>query len=206
MSELLAPTLMVQEVPKEVLPNPDEISYYVLEKERKLYLDFDVCEDMMSVHRMILRWNMEDKGKPVSERKPIGLYIQSPGGELTYMWMLIDAIEQSQTPVYTVNIGLCASAATLIYLAGHKRFMMPYAKVLIHEGHASMAGDANKIMNASESYKKELKAMKDYILSHTAIPKQLLMKRRTDDWEIDAKFCLENKVCDVIVDSLDEVI
>ena len=193
-------------MPKQALPDPDEISYYKLEKERKLYLDFDICEEISTIHRMILRWNMEDKDIPVEQRKPIWLYIHSPGGDLSYMWMLVDAILLSATPVYTVDLGMAASAASLIFIAGHKRFMTPNAKVLIHEGSASFAGDAGKLMDATDSYKKELKAMKDFILNHTKIPKPQLMKKRSNDWELDSAYCLANGVCDVVIRSLAEVL
>lgn len=209
MSELFSPNLYELNIPKEpVLPDPDEISYYVLEKERKLYLDFDIEESITSVERMILRWNMEDKKNGISpnERRPIWLYILSNGGYLYCMWSVVDIIEASVTPIYTVNIGLCASAASIIFISGHKRFMMPRAKVLIHEGSATIGGDAQKVQDQADSYKKEVKAMKEYILNRTNIPKAQLMKKRNNDWELDASYCLENKVCDVIISTLDDVI
>ena len=43
-------------------------------------------------------------------------------------------------------------------------------------------------------------------LARTAIPKTQLMKKRSNDWELDARFCLDNKVCDVIVENLGEII
>ena len=177
-----------------------------MEKQRKLYLDFEICDDVLSYHRMILRWNMEDKGVPKELRDPIWIYIQSPGGDLYAMWSLVDAILLSETPVYTVNIGYCASAASLIYLAGEKRFMTPRAKLLIHEGSAALSGDATKLLDASDSYKKELKAMKDFILERTNIPKTQLMKKRANDWELDAAYCLENGVCHTVISSLSEIL
>lgn len=193
--------------PKERLPLPDEISYYDLEKNRILYLDFNVGIDCMSIERMILRWNMEDAANGIApeDRKPIRLLIHSYGGELDYMWGLIDMIEASVTPVHTVNVGRAASAASLIFMSGHKRFMLPHAAVLIHEGSASMSGDATKVLDATDSYRKELKKMKDYIGEHTQIPARLLNKKRNNDWEIDAAFCLENGVCDVIVKNVEEI-
>ena len=197
---------LIDDVPENRLPLPSEVNYYSLLKDRKIYLDFDICDEVSTIHQMILRWNMEDKDKPVEERQPIWIYIQSPGGELYYMWMIVDAILLSATPVYTVNLGMAASAASLIFMAGHKRFMTPNAKVLIHEGQASFAGEANKVMDATDSYKKDLKAMKDFILAHTSIPKTQLMKKRTSDWELDSAYCLENKGCDKIISSWDEVL
>jgi len=203
MSELLQGVL--ETLPDQVLPAPDSISYYVLEKERIIYLDFDVSSEVLTIHRMIVRWNLEDKGKPAEERKPIKIYVMSYGGDVDSMWMLIDAIKASTTPVHTINCGVAASAAASIFISGHVRYMMPNAKVVIHEGSAQFAGDAVKVMDASDSYKKELKRMKDFILENTEINKTLLYKKRNNDWELDATFCLENKVCDYVVSALEEV-
>ena len=196
---------LMLDLPDEVLPQPDTISYYKLEKERKYYLDNEVDGSLMALHRMILRWNMEDAGKKPEDRKPIWIYIMSPGGECDVMWSIVDAIRLSTTPVYTVNVGVASSAASLIFIAGHKRFMMPNAKVVIHEGSAQFGGDAIKVMDFSESYKKELKKMKQFILEHTQIPEKKLNAKRANDWELDAAFCLENKVCERVIESLEEV-
>ena len=196
----------IEAIPAQTLPNPDEVSYYVLERERRIHLDFDVDPNVMAVYRMILRWNMEDHGVEPKDRKPIWLYIMSYGGNMDYMWTLVDAIRMSRTPVYTVNVGVAASAASLIFLAGHRRYMFPNGKVVIHEGSAQLSGDAVKVMDASDSYKKELKRMKDFILDVTRIPRAQLNKKRNNDWELDAAFCLENGVCDRVIESLDEVL
>lgn len=188
------------------LPVPDLVSYYVLENDRKLYLDTEVDNNVLNIQRMILRWNMEDADKPVEERKPIRLYIFSPGGDVDMMWSLIDTIEASETPVHTVNMGVAASAAGLIFLSGHKRFMLRRSRVVIHEGSARMSGDAVKVMDAGESYKKMLKQMKDYILSRTKITAAALNKQKCHDWELDADYCLEHGVCEAVVGSLKEVI
>ena len=193
-------------VPDNRLPLPDEISYYVLEKERKLFLDYDIDAPVMEIERMIFRWNMEDRMKSTNERKPIWIYMLSPGGYGYYMWSLVDVIAASKTPIYTVNLGSCMSAAALIFMAGHKRFMFPNAKVLIHQGSNKIEGDAQKVQDQAASYKAELKQMQDYILSRTSITASMLNKKKNNDWEIDAKFCLENGVCHTIVSSIDEVL
>ena len=188
------------------LPHPDQISYYILENERKLYLDEDIGDGVLTLQRLILRWNMEDRGKPVEERTPIRLYIFSYGGDVDYMWSLIDAIESSVTPVYTCNMGIAASAAALIFLAGHKRMMLKRAKMVIHEGSARMSGDSTKVLDASDSYRKVIKKMKDYILERTNISAAVLNRQKSHDWELDADYCAEHRVCDGIVESLDEII
>ena len=188
------------------VPTSEEVSAWMLENERKIYLDFDVGGDLVGLQQLILRWNMEDRGKPAAERRPIWIYIMSYGGDMEYMWMFIDAILCSVTPVYTVNLGISGSAAAIIFIAGHKRFMMPLSKIVIHEGSAQLSGDAVKVMDQSEAYKKQLKQMKEFIITRTRIPRTQLMKKRNNDWELDSAYCLENGVCDVVVENIEEVI
>lgn len=190
------------------LPDPDSVSYYALESDRKIYLDEDICERTMEAQRMLMRWNMEDvkAGKTRETAKPIWLYVMSYGGDLDYMWSLIDTIEASIAPVYTVNLGIAGSAASLIFVSGTKRFMMKNAKVVIHEGSAQLQGDAIKVQDAADSYKVELKRMKEFILTHTEIPKTQLMKKRANDWTLDSAYCLEHGVCDTVVEDMREII
>ncbi len=188
------------------LPLPSLVSYYALEKDRKLYLDSEVDNSVLGIQRMILRWNMEDAGRPAEERKPIHLYIFSPGGDVDLMWSLIDTIEASETPVYTVNMGMAASAAGLIFMSGHRRYMLKRASVMIHEGSAHVTGDAIKVMDAGESYKKALAQMKDYILKRTGISPAMLNRKRCHDWELDSDYCLEHGVCDTVVSHLSEIL
>ena len=188
------------------LPSPKMLTHYVLDANRKLFLDEVVDYPIIETTKRIMLWNMEDAGKPVEERSPIWLYIMNYGGALDYAWQLIDIIAASETPVYTVNIGVCASAAALIYLTGHRRFMMPRATLLIHEGSISVSGDAQKFNDAADSYKKMLNAMKSFILSTTKIPASTLSKKKNNDWELDAKYCFENGACEQIVSSLGEIL
>ena len=179
---------------------------YSMEKERRIWIDYCVDESCLDYERLIMLWNAEDKGKPVEDRAPIWIYLHNYGGELDMMWSLIDAIEASITPVFTVNVGVCGSAGSLLFLAGHKRYMMKRAKIIFHEGSAQIAGDAVKVMDASKSYEASIRKMKEYILERTQVPKSQLTSKRYNDWEIDSGYCLEHGVCDVVIASLDEVI
>lgn len=188
------------------LPSPEELTFFENYKQRKLWIVGQVDDRIIYYINFIMRWNEEDKGIPVEERKPITIYLHNYGGDIDFMWPFIDTIEMSQTPINTVAIGVAASAASLIFMAGNKRYMTKRSRVMIHEGSAQMSGDATKVMDATASYKKMLKQMKDYILERTNIPQSALNKKRSNDWELDAQFCLENGVCTHIIESMDEVI
>lgn len=187
-------------------PDPDYLAYHQLLRDRVIYIEMPIDEPMLRIHKQILMWNAEDKGIPPEARKPIRIVIMSYGGSADYMWMIVDAIRGSKTPVYTYNIGAAHSSAGLIFMAGHQRFMTPNATMIIHEGSAGFEGDAGKVLDASESYKKVLKKMKDYILERTEIPKATLNRKKANDWELNADDCLKFKVCDKIIKSIDDIL
>lgn len=194
----------------ELTENTEEFSHlavFDLEQDRKIYLDTEeIDENIINIQQKILKWNMEDQGVPKDERQSIHIYITTGGGDVSLMWTLVDTIEASTTPVYTVNIGQAASAGGIIFMSGHKRFMFPHAKVLIHEGSASIEGDIHKIRNWYELCEMIMQESKDYILKKTTIPSRLLQKKRKDDWTLNAADCLKYGVCDEIVSSIEQII
>ena len=79
-------------------------------EDRRLYLNSEVDEKVIdSLAYMIMEFNRKDEGLPVEKRKPIRLYINSPGGSVYDGFGLCSAIKTSTTPVYTINQALCAS-------------------------------------------------------------------------------------------------
>ena len=81
----------------------------------------------------ILRWltfeNLE------GNKKHLTLYINSPGGNLYDAFALIDAMNASHTPIYTVGMGSIMSSAFMIFVNGEKghRFLAPNTGVMCHE-------------------------------------------------------------------------
>lgn len=80
---------------------------------------------------------------------PITIYINSPGGEVNSGFAIFDAIRFTAAPVRVVNIGLCASIASIINISVPKelRFATPNAKFLIHQPHipGQVQGQASDI-------------------------------------------------------------
>ena len=187
------------------IPNPGMVSLMKNMSERRIWLDLAVDETVLEYVRYILRWNLEDAGIPPMERKPIWVYLFNYGGSADYMWMLTDVISISETPVYTVNMGQCCSAAALIFMSGHKRYMLPMSSVLIHEGSNEISGDAVKVLDQAKSYESMVKRMHRYIIDHTRIPSATLTRKKNNDWELNAETCLKYGVCDRIIESISEI-
>lgn len=151
---------------------------------RRLWLNSEVDEqviDTLVYH--ILRYNRLDHGLDKAARKPIILYINSPGGSVPDGYGLIDAIVNSETPIYTVNMASCFSMGFLIFIAGHKRFSMPHSEFLLHDG-SSMGWDSTaKLKDRMDFEMVQLEGMtKQYIIDHTNIDEKLYDKKYRVEW------------------------
>lgn len=151
---------------------------------RKLLLNDEIDSNVIDFHVYhILRYNREDKGKPVEQRKPIVIFINTPGGAVVDGFGLIDAILLSETPVYTVNIGQCSSMGFLIYIAGHKRYAFPHSEFLMHDGETFGFGSVSKVKDRMEFETGQLEQMtKQYILDHTSIDSKTYDEKFRIEW------------------------
>lgn len=157
-----------------------------------------------AIENLIRFWNqIDDENKATAdERKPIYIFINSPGGELSATFTMIDAITMSKTPVYTVNIGCAYSGGFLTFLAGHKRIAYPNSTFLFHEGSVSeVGGDAGKFQNFSAFYKDRLDAMKEFVLAKTNMTEDFYESIKRDDFWMTATQAIEYGVADEIASS-----
>ena len=170
-------------------------------KERHLYINYAIDEtvvDMIVYH--ILRYNREDIGKPKEERKPIKLYINSNGGDVYNGWALISAITSSITPVHTINQGMCASMAFLIFIAGEKRYSMENSVFLMHEGFTGGFDNTSKMRDRMEFETNQLEEhTKKYVLSNTSIDNNYYDLKYRIEWYMLPDEAKKHKICDCIV-------
>ena len=197
-------------IPKELsnvkLADITLLNDYRLRDKRKLWLDLEVDVDVLDLERQILLWNMQDTEIDAVDREPIWLYIWNQGGYMELSNSLIDVMDASITPIYTVNMGLCASAAADIFTAGRRRFMLKNARVMYHQGSGSLSGDAQKMADQMADYNRQLEKAKEFLLARTNIPPEEYESHKYNDWWLSAEECLQYGVCDHIIQSLDEVI
>lgn len=188
------------------LPDPYLLNEYRLRDERKLWLDISVQAEVLDLERQILLWNMKDEPFAACDRQPIWLYLFNYGGEADLETSLVDVIDASITPIYTVNMGVCASAAAEIFVAGRRRYMLKNARVMFHQGFGAISGDAQKMRDNIEDYSRQLEKAKFFLLERTKIPPDVYEQHKYNDWWLSADDCIKYGVCDQIVQSLDEII
>ena len=188
------------------LPDPNEVTYWQLRKNRTFFIDWEIDDDYKCIElaKIIVQMNFSEMNIPEDELKPIILFLHSYGGDLDQAQALCDIIEASRIPVLTVCSGVAMSAGFLIFLAGKRRYAFKQSQFLAHSGSASFQGTAEQIEEGQKNYKKQLEQMKRYILSHTNIDEKLFNKNRTKDWYISFDEIEKYGIAKVI-DSITEI-
>ncbi len=188
------------------LPSPELLTYYRDLEDRTIWINYDVCESVLEVSKLIMYFNKLDKDIPVTERKPIKLLIYSYGGDGNACFSLLDIIALSKTPVYTVNMGVAMSAGLLILLAGHKRFCLKNSTALAHSGSSGMSGTFEQTEAQMKDYQRFVETMREYILERTDIDRKTFNKYKNKEWFLYAKEQVEYHIVDKIVEDIAEII
>lgn len=188
----------------------EDLFYLKDAKLRKFYLNYDV--DQVGIHqiaRHILQINAEDRNIPREVRTPILLYVVSNGGEVDSGFELIDIIENSTTPVYTINLGYQYSMGFLIGLAGHKRFATRNAKFLMHDGSNFVWNSGAKAQDQMDFNKRIEQRIRDYVISHSKVTEEEYDSKLRVEWYLFADEAKEKGFIDYIIGEdcpLEEVI
>lgn len=204
MSDEIVVTLP-QDVENLKLPDPSLRDYYLDEQDRIYRLDHELSEEDLALVNMILKCNKEDKGKDVAERKPIKVLINSPGGDVVTLWSIIQTIQYSKTPVYTINISYAYSAAAEILAAGQKRYSLPGTQTMFHRGSSYFGGEQSTVESMKKHFDGLEVKLKDFLLSHTKIDPKVYKRKASSDIYMDENDCLKNGVIDSILFDYDEI-
>ena len=123
---------------------------------RIIFLSTDVNDYTATVVQgQLLYLDSVDPGKDVS------IYLNSPGGSVIAGLGLYDTMQHIKSDVSTICIGMAASMAAVLLVAGAhgKRFALPHSRVMIHQPMGGAQGQASDIeITAREilKYKAEL--------------------------------------------------
>ncbi len=124
--------------------------------DRIIFLSTDVNDYTATVVQgQLLYLDSVDPGKDVS------IYLNSPGGSVIAGLGLYDTMQHIKSDVSTICIGMAASMAAVLLVAGAKgkRFALPHSRVMIHQPMGGAQGQASDIeITAREilKYKDEL--------------------------------------------------
>jgi len=130
---------------------------------------------------------------------PINLHIQSTGGSLMNTYYIVDLIRSLETPVNTYIDGFAASAATLISVAGDKRYMTKNSLMLIHQLSSQNGGKFNEIKDDMANLETMMRLLKKIYLERTNLNNYELDELLKQDLWLDSETCLKYGLIDEII-------
>jgi ATP-dependent Clp protease protease subunit len=140
-------------------------------------------------------------------KRDINLYINSPGGSVTAGMAIYDTMELIEPDVATWSLGLSASMGQFLLSGGTrgKRYALPHARILMHQGSAGLGGTASDIKIQAEQWNLTKREMAELIAQHTGQTVEQITKDGDRDRWFTAQEALDYGFIDHIVRRVSEV-
>jgi ATP-dependent Clp protease protease subunit len=140
-------------------------------------------------------------------RSDISLYINSPGGSVSAGLAIYDTMRLIPNDVSTLAMGLAGSMAQFLLCAGTagKRFSLPHAQVLMHQGSAGFGGTAADVEIYSAQLERTSALMTRLTAEHTGQPPERVEQdSRRDRW-FSAEEALAYGMIDHILERVEDI-
>ncbi len=189
-----------RECNKDKAENPDAVSEKIL-KTRTILLSGEVNKELAEkVVKQLLILEAESD-------EPIKVFIDSPGGDVDAGYAIFDMIRFVKPDVYTVGMGLVASAGALILLAAPKerRLGLPNSHYLIHQPLSGMRGVATEIEIHAKELEKTRQKLNQLISDETGQSLDRVEKDTDRDYWLSAPDALEYGLISRVISSRSEL-
>ncbi len=147
--------------------------YSRLLRERIVFLGQEVEDSIANlITAQLLFLEAEDPDRDIA------LYINSPGGSAYAGMAIYDTMQYVKCDVSTICVGMGMSAAAMILSGGAhgKRFCLPNAKVMIHQGSGGFRGTPADIQIAAREILEMTQRMAEIISRHSGQPLEQVLK------------------------------
>lgn len=151
--------------------------------DRIIVLGTPIYEDAANiVMAQLMFLNSQDN------KKPIQLYINSPGGLVTSGMQIYDTMQMIKAPVQTVCTGLAASMAAVLLAGGEPgmRGSLPNAEIMIHQPLGGGWGQASDIAIMNEQIQKCKHKLCSVLSTNTGKPYDEVLKDMDRDFWMSA--------------------
>jgi ATP-dependent Clp protease protease subunit len=140
-------------------------------------------------------------------RRDISLYINSPGGSVLAGLAIYDTMRLIPNDVSTLAMGLAASMGQFLLCAGTpgKRYALPHAQILMHQGSAGLAGTAADVEIYAGQLRRVSGIMTSLTAEHTGQTADTIARDGLRDRWFSAREALDYGMIDHIVEQLDDV-
>jgi ATP-dependent Clp protease protease subunit len=140
-------------------------------------------------------------------RRDISLYINSPGGSVSAGLAIYDTMRLIPNDVSTLAMGLAGSMGQFLLCAGApgKRFSLPHAQILMHQGSAGFGGTAADVEIYAGQLERIGTLMTRLTSEHTGQPFEVVERDSMRDRWFTAEEARSYGLIDHIVERVDDV-
>jgi ATP-dependent Clp protease protease subunit len=164
--------------------------------ERIIYLGTEIDNSCAnSIVQQLLVLQMDDA------KKPITLYINSPGGSIVDGMAIYDTIHRSPCPVHAVVAGMAASMGAVILsgCAKGSRSILPHGEVLLHQPLGGARGQATDVEISANRILKIKRRLLQILATNTGHPYEKLVEDCDRDYWLDAEEAKAYGIVDIIL-------
>ena len=136
-----------------------------------------------------------------NKTQEIHMYINCPGGSVSATLAIYDTMQFMECPIATYCMGLAASGAAIILVAGTKgkRFALPNSKVMIHQPWGQVGGQVSDIEIQANEIVKERQRLNEILALHTGQPVDRIEKETDRDRYFTAQEAKEFGLVDDVI-------
>ena len=170
--------------------------YSRLLKDRIIFLGSAIDDQVAnSITAQLLFLTAEDPDKEIF------MYINSPGGSTTAGFAIYDTMQYVKAPVHTICVGMAASFAAILLLAGAKgkRSALPNSEVMIHQPHGGVQGQASDIAISAKRILLTRERLNRITAEHTGQSFERIEKDMDRDYFMSAQEALEYVIVDQVI-------
>lgn len=140
-------------------------------------------------------------------RTDVTLWISSPGGSVPAMLEIHDVMRLIPNDVRTVAAGMAASAGQFLLSAGThgKRYALPHARVLLHQGSSGIGGSAVDVELQADDLRHTRDTVLGLVAEHTGQPVERIREDSLRDRWFTAEEALAYGFVDAVVGALADV-
>ncbi|MEP7356297.1 MAG: ATP-dependent Clp protease proteolytic subunit [Anaerolineales bacterium] len=170
--------------------------YSLLLKERIIFLGTPINDQVANVIvAQLLFLNHDDS------RKPIQMFINSPGGVINAGLAIYDTMHFIDAPISTVAVGLAASFGTILLTAGTQgmRYALPNATIHMHQPLGGAQGQASDMEIAVKEIVRQRELINGILRRHTKMSDEMINKTTDRDYYMTPERAVELGVIDGIM-------
>ena len=136
-----------------------------------------------------------------NKNQDIHFYINSPGGSVTATLAIYDTVQFLQCSVATYCVGLAASGGAILVAGGTKgkRFILPHAKMMIHQPYGEVGGQVSDIEIQAQEILDTREVLNVILSQHTGQPVEAIAKDTGRDRYLNAGQAKEYGLVDEIL-------